>query len=112
MATNGEPTQANLVLYAGDTFEGDVSLVDSARAAVDLTGASGTIVVTDSDGDTAMSDSITVTDAAGGEFTWEIAAATTDAVSPGRYSYLVQLTFADGSKKTVLRGTLDVRAGV
>lgn len=113
MASNGEPTQHNLVLYAGTTFDGEVSLIDAAtRNPVNLSGASGEIVVTDKDGDTVMSSDITVTDADGGVFVWEIAAATTAEVTPSRYSYLVQIDWPDGTTKIVLTGTLDVRRGV
>ncbi len=113
MASNGEPTQHNLVQYTGTTFEGEVSLIDSAtRDPVNLSGASGTIVVTDKDGATAMSTEVVVTDADGGTFAWEVAASVTAEVTPSRYSYLVQIDWPDGTKKIVLTGTLDVRRGV
>lgn len=100
----------DITIVRGDTFDGTVIVTDGTGP-VDLTGASGVIQVRRDDVVVAEAP-ITITDAAGGEFEFEIPADDTSDIAEGRHDYAIRLTLADGSKKTVVRGELTVRTGV
>jgi hypothetical protein len=99
-------------LVIGDTYHpADVTLKDSAGDAYDITGASGTaLITTEPTGGTTLATPTValVTDGSDGQFRWTVAAATTAALTAGtRAHYSVRLTFADGTKRTILYGVVE-----
>ncbi len=102
-------------LIVGDTYQpAVVALTDSEGAAHDLTGATGEVQLRTEPG-AALALSATwalVGSGSLGTFTWSASAASTASLAPGRYSYAVRVTFSDGSKRTVLEGTVTARRSV
>jgi hypothetical protein len=96
----------DLTVMRGDTVTLTATLVDPAGAAYDLTGAELTFSVACHFSKT-LDDGITVSDPLSGEAEIELTAADTDGDGdyPRRaFPYDLQVTLADGSVKTPLRG--------
>lgn len=98
-------------LWIGDTYQPAViQLLDSTGAAYNLTGASGVCELrTESGGEILLAPTVSLTDAANGKFTWSSTAVQTAALKPGRAVFGVRLTFGDGTKRTILIGTVTIR---
>lgn len=111
MAYSAEPVVYDHTLIIGDTYRGPtVSLVDATGAAYDLTGATGECeVVTESGGETLLTPTVTVSGTTD-DFYWSSAYSATASLQPQRARYAVRITFADGTRHTVIRGTVTILA--
>ncbi|MEQ1565381.1 MAG: hypothetical protein ABMA64_07065 [Myxococcota bacterium] len=110
MSWTAQPQRFDLVHLVGETLALTVELVDADGVAVDLTGATGeAAVVAELGGGVVLEPVVTVTSAAGGQFTVTSTAAATAGLRPGTYRWGVRVTFGDGSVKTILEGELLAR---
>ncbi len=105
-----DPKQYDHRLVIGDTYLVIGTLLDSAGAVYDITGATGTAKLrSEPGGQVIATPTVSLyTDGTDGKFQWTIAAATTAGLAPGRARYAVRLTFADSTVKTVVEGTIDI----
>jgi hypothetical protein len=109
---SADPVRYDHSAVIGDTYQVGVLQVgsvgtDGTVTPYSLAGASGVASVKQVRGGSAvLSPTVTITDAANGRFTWSDTAAHTAALSPGDYEYAVRLTFADGSVRTIVYGTV------
>lgn len=104
----------NFQMYAGDDKTLQVTVVDEDGDPVNLTAASIKWQATRSLGKTSAisktataGGGITITDASNGEFEVTLTAANTDGLS-GTYQHEAEVTFVDGTKSTVLSGTMNI----
>lgn len=101
-------------LILGDSYSpGVVSLEDENGDAFDITGATGVVQVKTEAGTVVAAFVPTVAlvgDGTLGTFEWTSSAASTSALSAGKYIYAVRLTFADATIKTVVEGMITVRS--
>ena len=111
MATyTADPMVYDTTLIVGDTWTVQVTLTDSAGTAHDLTDVTGEASAAREVGSAAVATpTVTVTDAAAGQFEVVLAAAATADLTPGRYVYAVRLTWPDDTVRTVIEGVLSVR---
>lgn len=120
MSYDAAPVQWDHELIIGDTYApGVVQLADTLNAdgtvatAFDLTGATGTCALAPEPGAAAvLSPTVALVVAADGTFQWTAPASATADLQPGRYRYSVRLTFSDGTKRTIVHGTVTVRREV
>lgn len=114
MAYTAPPVRWDHELIIGDTYQPlTAALQDGDDAAIDITGATGTMQIrTEPGGALLATGTVTITSAVDGEFQWSIAAATTAQLQPQRAQYSVRLTFADATVRTVLEGTVQIRRSV
>lgn len=97
-------------LIIGDTWQGEVAVVDAAGAPLDLTGATIEVQFRRPNGVTYIAATPTVIDAAGGLLRWTVPAETTASEAEGPVDYGVRVT-TDGGTWTVLRGRLTIVRG-
>jgi len=99
-------------LIVGDTYQpAVVTLVDAADAPYSLVGVTGVAELRERvGGAVVLTPTVTVTDAAGGSFTWASTAAQTAGLRPDAYNYGVRLTWGDGTVRTILAGVVTVLA--
>jgi hypothetical protein len=92
---------------AGDTYQpAEVELRDLDGLPVSIAGATGEVALRRELGAAAaLTPTWTIVDAAGGVFTWSAPAAST-ANLVGEYQYAVRVTWPDGLRRTILRGTV------
>ena len=103
-------------LYEGDTHDGLSITVETSsggpKSAVDLTNVTIAMQVRNNAGalvlDLSVGSGITKTDATNGVF--RVDAFTVPAA--GNYNYDIEFTYADGTVKTYMGGTMSVKAGV
>lgn len=105
-----DPAWFDFTQVIGDTLLLQVALADAEGVAHDLTGVTATAsVLTEIGGASVLDLTVTVTDAAAGEFEVGAAAADTAELDPGTYRYAVRITWGDGTVRTVLEGAMTAR---
>lgn len=102
----------NFAMFAGDDKTISVTVTDPNGDPVNLTSATIKWQAARSLGKASViskttSSGITITDAANGEFEVTLSDTDTDDLS-GTYQHEAEVTFADGTKSTVLSGTMKV----
>lgn len=115
MATwNADPARFDHSLVMGNTWSpGEIRLLDGVDSPIDLTGTTGIVRMrTETGGTLLLSGTYTLTNAVDGRFNWVALPAATAGLSPGVYPYEVQVTFPDGTVRTVLMGRVSVLASV
>lgn len=115
------PGQADITIYQGDTFNGFMRLRTqnpdgTPGAYIDLTGAVGLAQIRPDEASAVILADFTVTLAdqvalTGGVF-FTLAPADTTALNPGQAMWDIQLTLADGTVNTYLKGVVTVEAEV
>jgi len=97
-------------VFRGDSLEVDITVVDSAGAPVDLTGASAKFTVRRrEDDETALLEkSLEIYDPAAGKMRLSLSPTDTD-LEPASYPADIQITFSDGRVKTVWKSEFVVR---
>lgn len=106
-STHGLPTRFDHWLVIGDDYRLEVALTDGG-AALDITGASGVAsICTDPGFREVAAPTVALLVAADGTLVATLDDAVTALLTPGQYTYAVQVTFADGAKRTVLAGRID-----
>lgn len=110
MSYTAPPKRYDHELVVGDTYLVIGRLLDAAGTAYDITGATGVAKVrSEPSGEVLLTPTVSlVTDGSDGYFQWTATAATTAALAPGRAQFALRLTFADGSKRTVVKGSIDI----
>lgn len=105
------PAQKNLTFYQGDTWILQFRLKDSTGHYIDLTGATPTAQVRQTQASSSVSATWTCTldnqTTNAGGVTMVLASGTTTALT-GTYVYDVQLTYSDATVKTYLYGNITV----
>lgn len=106
-----DPQKWDHNLWIGDTYQPvEVSLIDSAGVAIDLTGVEGDAQIrTEVGGRVLLEPTVTITDDAGGTFTWSSPATETAALAAGPAIYSVRLTWVDGTVRTILEGRIQIK---
>lgn len=106
-------TRLDLTLRRGDTLDQDVALVDDVGDPLDVSGWTWDADVREGPESSSVTASITVTvnDAANGDLTLELAAATSAALNAGRYVWDLEGTDS-GTVRTVAAGYFDVPGDV
>lgn len=114
MAYTADPVTWPHQLVIGDTYQpAIVTLEDDDGAAYNLTGATGVCQIrTEPGGTLLLSPTVSLVDAANGQFTWISAAASTASLQPQRAKYSVRLTFADATVRTIVEGPITIRPSV
>lgn len=114
MAYTAPPVQFDHELVIGDTYQpAEVQLTDGAGAGVSLSGATGEMQLRQEPGAVLIaSGTVSIVSASEGIFSWSISAATTAALVPGTAQFSVRITFGDGTKRTVIEGTVTIRRAV
>lgn len=100
----------------GDTYAEEVLVVDSAGAAVDITGYSFTLTVDPSKAPVDSSNNVlslagVITDAAGGAVEFAPSDVQAD-ITPARYWYDIQMVDAAGRKKTIQSGRFTIEQDI
>lgn len=88
----------------GASWEWSYTLTDDAGATVDFTGCTGECVIKSTAGGAAVA-SPTVSFPGGGVVTCAVDAATTDALTAGRYLFEVAVTNGSGEEVVIVGGT-------
>ena len=102
-----------MLIEQGATFSTVVNVVDSAGAAVNLTGYSASSQMRKSYYATSNTTiTSTVTGTANGEITLGMTAANTANLTPGRYVFDLLITAPDTTKTRVIEGIVIVSPGV
>lgn len=114
MAYTSPPVIWHHELVIGDTYSPAViRLTDADGDPYDLTGATGVAELrTEPGGMLLLTPTVALVDADDGQFSWSSTAAATAGLVPAKARYSVRLTFADGSKRTILEGTVLIRRSV
>lgn len=111
-----DPARWDFSAVIGDTLQpASFVLDDGATPAVpyDLTGVTGECQIrSEPGGALILAPTVTITDAAEGEFTFASSAAATADLAPGRARYAVRLTWPSGEVRTVIEGVVTIRSGV
>jgi hypothetical protein len=100
-------------LVIGDTYRIVVTL-KSAGVAYDITGATGTCEIRTEVGGTLLASPTVslVTDGTDGQFQAVLAYATTATLTAQRAQYSARILFADGDRRTIIEGVVDLRKSV
>lgn len=99
------PVGADIALVVGNTLPFAAELQNEDGSGYDFTGCTGVLVVT-RNGSTVNSGALTLT--SGGQMSRTVAAATTATWQPCEHRYYVDVTFADGTVRTIFHGKLTV----
>lgn len=114
MPYTADPVKFDWMLVAGDTAQpAVVLLLDANDEPYDLTGVTGECQLrAEPGGEVVLEPTVSLVDADAGEFTFASPAEDTVELRAGRYRYSVRLTWPDDTVRTVLEGTVTVRASV
>ncbi len=102
----------DITIEQGATFSRTINYTDSEGEPIDLTGCTIAAQIRQSfSSSTAYAFTMTLTDAAEGEFTWVMSATNTaliNATAKAKWVYDVEITYPSGIVERILQGSCDV----